>query len=92
MISEDYQLRVNQALQALGIPSEYIVRSGLPFYPEGRELVVAETDANGREYLLIPEAARAWLEMKQAARQDGITIEIVSSFRNLDQQIAIIRN
>ncbi len=92
MISEDYQLRVNQALNALGIPPEYIARSGLPFYQEGRDLVVADTDAHGRNYLLIPEAAQAWKAMKKAARQDGIAIEIVSSFRNLDQQIAIIRN
>ena len=92
MISEDYQLRVNQALQALGISNEYLIRSGLPFYAEGRELVVAETDAGGRDYLLIPQAAQAWKAMKEAARQDGITIEIFSSFRNLEQQIAIIRN
>jgi D-alanyl-D-alanine carboxypeptidase len=92
MISEDYQLRVNQALQMLGIPQDYLVRSSLPFYAEARELVVAETDANGKDYLLIPAAAEAWKAMKQAALQDDIRIEIVSSFRDLERQIAIIRN
>lgn len=92
MISEDFQLRVNQALQMLGISEEFISRSGLPFYEEAKELVIAETDAEGRDYLLIPQAADAWKAMKQAALGEGIPIEIVSSFRNLEHQIAIIRN
>lgn len=92
MISEDYQLRVNQALQMLGITETFITRSGLPFYMEARELVIAETGADGRDYLLIPEAASAWKTMKQAAVSEGIEMEIVSSFRDLERQIAIIRN
>lgn len=92
MISEDYQLRVSQALQMLGITGEFLSRSGLPFYPEAKELVIAETDADGRDYLLIPQAAEAWKRMKQAALADGVVMEIVSSFRDLERQIAIIRN
>lgn len=92
MISEDYQLRVSQALQMLGITEAFLSRSGLPFYMEAKELVVAETDADGRDYLLIPQAAKAWQEMKQAALADGVVMEIVSSFRDLERQIAIIRN
>lgn len=92
MISEDYQLRVNQALQMLGITEAFLSRSGLPFYMEARELVIAETGSDGRDYLLTPEAAAAWKAMKQAAKSDGITMEIVSSFRDLERQIAIIRN
>lgn len=92
MISEDYQLRVSQALQMLGITEAFLIRSGLPFYMEAKELVIAETDSDGRDFLLVPSAARAWKAMKQAALADGVAIEIVSSFRDLERQIAIIRN
>lgn len=78
-------------LDSLGISSDLLARKGLPFYPDAQELVIAETDANGRQYLLVPEAASAWLAMKQAAREDDVVIEIVSAFRNIERQVEIIR-
>lgn len=83
--------RVSLALEALGIPAALIAQLQLPFYPEGQELVVAERDAGGREYLLIPEAAKAWAAMKQAALQEDVVMEVVSAFRDIDRQSAIIR-
>lgn len=91
MRSNDYETQVNLALDALGISAELIAQKRLPFHYEARELVIAETDANGREHLLIPDAANAWSDLKQAAQQDRIVLEIVSSFRNLERQIEIIR-
>jgi D-alanyl-D-alanine carboxypeptidase len=90
-MSNDYQLKVNQALQALGISPELIAAKRLPFHVEAQELVVAEVDQSGREYMLTPQAALAWHALKQAAAQDGITLEIVSAFRGLERQIDIIR-
>jgi D-alanyl-D-alanine carboxypeptidase len=78
-------------LDSLGITSEILARRALPFHGEAAELVLAETDAAGREFHLVSQAAIAWRNMKQAAREDGIVIEIVSAFRSLERQADIIR-
>jgi D-alanyl-D-alanine carboxypeptidase len=78
-------------LDSLGITAEVLARRGLPFHAEATTLVVAETDAAGREFRLIPQASLAWWNMKQAAREDDIVIEIVSAFRSLERQADIIR-
>jgi D-alanyl-D-alanine carboxypeptidase len=91
MMSNDYLSRVNQVLETLGISAALIAAKRLPLCPEAQELELAETDATGREYLLAPEAAQAWRELKQAAAQDGVALEIVSAFRSIERQIEIIR-
>lgn len=91
MTSDSRQDQITAILAALGIPSALIAQKQLPPYTVAEELVVAEVDAEGREYLLTPEASRAWAAMKQAAAQDQIVIEIVSAFRDLERQSAIIR-
>lgn len=80
-----------QALDMLGIPMKLISQKGLPFHAEAERLVVAEIDEQGKEYLLTPVAASAWHRLKHAAKNDGIVVEIVSAFRNIDRQIDIIR-
>lgn len=91
MHSKEYQSRINLALDALGIPLELITRKRLPLHPEAQDLVIAEIDQGGREYLLVPEAARAWRDLKHAAQRDRVIMEIVSAFRSIDRQIEIIR-
>jgi D-alanyl-D-alanine carboxypeptidase len=91
MSSKQYEGTINQMLDALGIPLALIAQKRLPFHPEAQELVIAEVSADGTEYLLTPEAAQAWRDMKQAARQDNVILEIVSAFRNLERQIEIIQ-
>jgi LAS superfamily LD-carboxypeptidase LdcB len=49
----------------------------------------AEVELFGKGINLRKEAHDAFLEMKKAAYQDGIDIEIVSSFRSFDRQLAI---
>lgn len=85
----DTQLRA--LLDSLGITGDILAHRALPFHGEAAELVVAETDADGREYRLIPQATIAWWNMKRAAKDDGIVIEIVSAFRGLERQADIIR-
>jgi D-alanyl-D-alanine carboxypeptidase len=91
-MQDSNQERIHLELARLGIPMDWIIDHGLPFHPMPDELVVAETDAQGRNYLLIPEAAQAWKQMKEAAAEDGIVLEIVSSFRTIERQIEIIEN
>lgn len=91
MLSKEYETEINQVLDSLGIPRELIARKRLPFYPEATGLVIAEVDDTGKEYLLVPEAANAWHDLKFAARQDDVIVEIVSAFRSIERQIEIIR-
>lgn len=84
--------RIQRELDALGISETMLAAKGLPFHDEALSLVVAETDARGRQHLLVPAAAGAWHRMKLAAQGDDITIELVSAFRSIEQQVDILRN
>lgn len=91
MLSKQHDNNLLLLNASLGISAELLARKALPFYPEAKELAAAETDPSGRAHLLVPQAADAWLALKQAAREDGIAIEIVSAFRGFDEQADIIR-
>jgi D-alanyl-D-alanine carboxypeptidase len=84
--------RIKWELAALGITEEVIAAKALPFHAEASTLVVAETDAQGKAHLLVPAAAQAWQDMKQAASEGGIAIELVSAFRSIERQVGIIRD
>lgn len=79
-------------LDSLGIYADRLARMRLPFHPVATALTDAETDRNGVVHQLTPEATAAWHAVKHAARQDGIMIEIVSAFRDIDCQADIIRD
>ncbi|MGH8809113.1 MAG: M15 family metallopeptidase, partial [Noviherbaspirillum sp.] len=89
MLSNDLDLSL--LLDSLGISADLLARTRLPFYPVAPDVVLAETDADGTQYMLAPDAARAWRDLKSAAREVGIHVEIVSSFRTIEDQAAIIR-
>jgi D-alanyl-D-alanine carboxypeptidase len=91
MIPSEYENKIKPALDSLGISLALIAQKRLPFYPEARQLVVAEIDRNGVEYLLAPDAANGWRILKGAARRDDVTVEIVSAFRSVERQIEIVR-
>lgn len=78
-------------LDSLGITHAILEKKALPRYADAIDLVVAETDASGRAFQLIPAAAHSWWRMKAAAMADGVVIEIVSAFRGIDRQADIIR-
>lgn len=84
--------KLGDLLMSLGISDALLARKRLPFHPDAQELSVAETDATGVDYLLVPEAAAAWRTLKQAAHLDGIVVELVSAFRNVERQTEIIRD
>ena len=82
---------MNPHLIALGISSELITARGLRECEEAATLEVAEVGADGRDHLLVPEAAEAWRSLKAAALADGIDLFIVSAFRSVDRQAEIVR-
>jgi zinc D-Ala-D-Ala carboxypeptidase len=78
-------------LQALGISPALIAARRLPPCPEAQQLTVAESGEDGKEHLLIPDAAEAWKHLKAAAAAEGIPLAIVSAFRGVDRQVEIIK-
>ncbi len=91
MQSKPYQETIKLALDALGISADLMAQIKLPLQREARALVVAEIDRNGNKHLLVQNAATAWFTLKNAASQDNVILEIVSAFRSIDEQSAIIR-
>ena len=83
--------RVRAILATLGIGEDLIRSRSLPLCPEAGELVRAEVGDDGREHRLAPAAASAWLAMKQAALEDGVSISIASAFRSIDRQVEIVQ-
>ncbi len=78
-------------LEELGIRPELIAARGLCPCVEASHLELAEVGADGREHRLVPEAAKAWCRMKDAALQANIHLFIVSAYRSVDRQAEIIQ-
>lgn len=78
-------------LAELGIPADYGARHKLAPCEEATELVSIGADVLGREQKLAPRAAAAWGGMREAAERDGITLLVVSGFRSVDYQRALIQ-
>jgi len=75
----------------LGIPDDYGLDGQKPQYEEAVELVDVGPNLVGRMQRLTPETAASWQEMLTAARAGGITLMIVSGFRNFEYQASLIR-
>jgi D-alanyl-D-alanine carboxypeptidase len=87
----DYLTRVQLILDELRVPPQLCTSRALSVQPEAQELEVAEVGENGREYQLVPAAAKAWRALSAAATADGVTLTIVSAFRSVDRQAEIVR-
>lgn len=77
-------------LDRLGIAVELVVSRGLVEFTEASVLAIAEVEAGGREHRLVPPAAQAWKRLKASASEAGIALHIVSAFRSVERQVAII--
>ncbi|MGE5625456.1 MAG: D-alanyl-D-alanine carboxypeptidase family protein [Bacillota bacterium] len=87
--------RYRQSIAALhvelGIPADYAARAKLALCEEASELVSIGNDISGREQRLHPKAAAAWRGMREAAQKDGIELQVVSGYRSVDYQRALIQ-
>jgi D-alanyl-D-alanine carboxypeptidase len=86
-----FRRRVAAVNETLGVPASYGRRSGLPLQPEARRLVSIGRDIYQREQRLLRNAAGAWRGMVDAARADGIELQLVSAFRSVGYQEGILR-
>lgn len=85
-----YSAAAKSLLDRLGIPLELIAAKGLREFTEATVLETAEVDANGSVHRLAPPAAHAWSTLTASARADGVDLYIVSAFRSIERQVAII--
>ena len=76
----------------LGIPIDYGRDPRRPAHAEAQELEDVEPNILGRMQRLAPASARAWREMKAAARAEGVELLLVSGFRSVRYQADLIRN
>ena len=86
----EYQDRIRQALQELGIPASYATNRHQSLHLEATDLVSIGLDQAGREQRMEQTAAARWQAMRDAAGQANVALEIVSAFRSFDYQKLII--
>jgi D-alanyl-D-alanine carboxypeptidase len=77
--------------QQLGIPQDYGLDGRKPVFEEAADLVDVGPNLVGRMQRLTPATAAAWGELVAAAAADGVTLLIVSGFRDIDYQARLIR-
>lgn len=89
---DDYQRRVAAIHEALGIPADYPSRTGLPLQrePDPATLVEVSPGRTQRRHWLEPRAAARWAALEAAAEHEGVRLMVVSSWRSLEYQRALI--
>lgn len=75
---------------ALGVPRDYGRARKLRMQREPARLVAIGSDIHGRTQWLQPRAARALTRMREAAARDNVQLQIVSAFRSIEYQLAIL--
>lgn len=76
---------------ALGVPRDHGRARGLVRVREPKRLEFIGYDTQNRPQWLAPRAARAWTQMREAAANDGVTLQVVSAFRSIEYQLGILR-
>lgn len=78
--------------EELGISTALLRARRLRFHAEARRLVPVGLGTDGRDKLLAPSAAKAWLAMREAAAQQGVALLLISAFRSAEFQALLIRD
>ena len=91
VVGQSSTLMLTKLHQELGIPHDYGREIDLPRFVEAAELVEVGPNLVGRMQSLTPETALRWQEMVAAAGVDGVALMIVSGYRSIEYQAALIR-
>jgi len=86
-----YRERIAAVLAELGLAPELFAHRPLRLVPEAQRLAPVGLGTDGRDKLLTPAAARAWKSMRDAAAADGVELRLLSAFRSVDFQAALLR-
>lgn len=87
----DERRRIIKAALELGVPRDYAARRGMRVVREPHDLAFIGMDIHDRPQWMEKKAARAWLGMQEAARRDGIELQVVSAFRSASYQLTILQ-
>jgi hypothetical protein len=68
--------RVIRAARELGVPRDYAAQRKLRVVREPRDLACIGPDIHDRPQWMESRAARAWLRMRDAARSDGVELQV----------------
>lgn len=90
-MAADRLARLERLHDELGIPADYARRSGMPAIAEATTTVVVGRRPDGEPHRLAPTAAAAWSTLQAAAERDGVRLQLLSGFRSLEHQAALIR-
>jgi len=89
--SEDvFFARIKLIHQALRIPETYAVDRKIPLHIESSSLIEIKDTNTTKAHRLTAPAAKMWAEMNTAAESDGINLIMISSFRSVEHQRALI--
>jgi len=83
-------MRDGNGSTSLQVPRALIEARGLRAHDEAATLEIAEHGSDGREHRLQPAAAAAWRELVRAAAAAGVSVHIVSAFRSVARQTALV--
>lgn len=86
-----YRARIAALLAELALPASLFAGRPLRLIPEARLLTPVGLGTDGRDKLLTPGAARAWFSLRKAAARDGVGLLLISGFRSVDYQAALVR-
>lgn len=91
--SQSYIERIKAIHHELGIPEDYERRFKLWMQAEANpsDLESAGLDVFNREQFLLSDVLKRWRVMRKAAQRDFVEINIVSCFRSVDYQTALIQ-
>lgn len=83
--------RLQDHLAKLGLDDSYASSVGLPLVAEPVQLALAGFDRYRRALWLHPHAARAWMQMRDAALREHVVLEAISGYRSHDYQFGIFQ-
>jgi D-alanyl-D-alanine carboxypeptidase len=87
----DYRQSIAALHSGFGIPGDYAERRQLALCEEAGELVSIGPDSLGRDQRMTPKAAQAWQRMQTDAAKAGVQLLVVSAFRSVEYQCALIQ-
>lgn len=85
------QCQIAALQEELGISESYAAVHKLQPCMECTDLVSIGIDIFERNQRMASAAARAWFDMKSAAANDGVELQVVSAYRSIEYQAGIIR-
>ena len=75
----------------LGIASNYAQTTRLPIQRVPLDLVDIGVDIYDRPQQMQSDAAQAWFAMRESAKQDSVSLLVVSAFRSPEYQVEVIQ-